>query len=717
MRISVAGIGASAGGLEAFRLLLAQLPVKTGLAFVFVQYSFVQHLHPQHQRHLTEILCEVSALPVLQATDGMKIEPDHLYVMPSDAGLEIVNQTFKAVSHASNHMPIDSVMGSLAQEYGRRAVGVLLSGAGTDGVSGLEALKAAGGVTFAQDPATAKFSLMPQTAIARGCVDFVLSPEDIAAELSRMAGQDIDKVLLEGMRERRKRAEESLQESEERFRSMADTAPVLIWVSGPDKACTFFNKPWLAFTGRTMQQELGDGWADGVHREDLKRCLEIYTSSFDARRSFRMEYRLRRADGEYRWMLDNGVPRFEHGGVFVGYIGSCVDINDVKTIQQEDLAKQKLETIGALAGGIAHDFNNLLGGILAHSELALAELASGSSPSEELQRIRAGAIRGAEIVRQLMIYAGQESEVIELVDVGAIVGDMLELLQVSVSKHVKVETGFGPNLPFVRASPAQIRQVAMNLITNASEAIGDRDGVIRVTAGRVTFHRDSSQAGLELVTDGAECLQLEVSDSGRGMSPETQARVFDPFFTTKVSGTHGQGLGIVQRIVQSLHGAVKILSAPGKGTTFRILLPADSETAQATYSTLSRADEEALASQEATILVVDDEDLLRHAVSKMLRKKGLLVIEARDGFGALDVIRAQKGHIDVLLLDVTLPGAPSREVYQEAKRLRPDMSVIITSAKPEEMAAASLSASIERFLRKPFRLGDLLGTIREVLPS
>jgi two-component system cell cycle sensor histidine kinase/response regulator CckA len=508
----------------------------------------------------------------------------------------------------------------------------------------------------------------------------------------------------------------ALRESEERFQLMADTAPVLIWVSGPGKACTFFNKPWLAFTGRTMQQELGDGWAEGVHPEDLNRCLEIYTSSFNARRSFQMEYRLRRSDGEYRWLLDNGVPRFEHGGAFAGYIGSCIDITDVKTTQEEDFAKQKLETVGALAGGIAHDFNNLLGGILAHSELALAELASGSSPAEELQKIRAAAIRGAEIVRQLMIFAGQEREVIELVDVAEILEDMLELLQVSVSKHVKVETDFGRNGPLVRASPTQIRQVAMNLITNASEALGDQDGVIRVTTGRVTIPRDSPLAAAERLADG-EYLQLEVTDTGRGMTPAMQARVFDPFFTTKVTGSHGQGLVVVQRIVRSLNGAIRLLSAPGKGATFRILLSAENNTFQTTRGTIPRAGEEAFASREATILVVDDEALLRQAVSKMLRKKGLSVIEASDGFGALDVIRARKDHIDVLLLDVTLPGASSREVYEEAKRLRPGMPVIVTSAKAEEMAAASLATSVERFLRKPFRLGELLETIWEVLPS
>jgi two-component system cell cycle sensor histidine kinase/response regulator CckA len=152
--------------------------------------------------------------------------------------------------------------------------------------------------------------------------------------------------------------------------------------------------------------------------------LDTYSSSFYARRAFMMEHRLRRADGEYRWVLNNGVARLEAGGLFAGYIGSCVDITDFKRTEEEHLARQKLESVGTLAGGIAHDFNNLLGGVLAHAELALAELARGSRPEEELQKIRAVAIRGAEIVRQLMIYAGKESNVLEPVDVSGIVEDM-----------------------------------------------------------------------------------------------------------------------------------------------------------------------------------------------------------------------------------------------------------------------------------------------------
>jgi nitrogen-specific signal transduction histidine kinase len=414
-------------------------------------------------------------------------------------------------------------------------------------------------------------------------------------------------------------------------------------------------------------------------------------------------------------LLDNGVPRFEPGGLFVGYIGSCIDITDLKRTQEEDFAKQKLESLGRLAGGIAHDFNNLLGGVLAHSELALEGLSGGSSPVEELERIRSVAIRGGEIVRQLMIYAGQESEVFEMVDVSAIVQDMLELLKVAVSKHATLETALGEGLPAVRANPAQLQQIVMNLITNASEAMGDRDGVIRVTSGQMKISRNSALAATEHLAEG-DYLKLEVSDTGRGMSAETQARVFDPFFTTKLAG-HGLGLAVVHGIVRSLGGTIRIVSALGEGTTFQILLPSAETTAQAGRSVIALDGKEPPGSRKPIVLIVEDEDLIRLAASKMLRRTGLSVLEAGDGSAALDLIRAHKDKISVILLDITLPGASSREIFEEAKRLRPEMAVIVTSAYSKDMAAASLSAKVDRFIRKPYKLSDLIDMIRQALPS
>jgi signal transduction histidine kinase len=239
--------------------------------------------------------------------------------------------------------------------------------------------------------------------------------------------------------------------------------------------------------------------------------------------------------------------------------------------QQEALAKQKLESVGTLARGVAHDFNNLLSGILATTELALHEGADGAIPEKELLTIRTAAIRGAEIVRQLMTYCGEVSSGFEPIDLSSLVDEMLQLLKVSISEQAILETDLGTGLPAVNGNPSQIRQVVMNLVTNASEAIGGRAGVIRVTTARVRIGLDASNTGAANLPPG-DYLELEVSDTGSGMTPEVQTRIFDPFFTTKAAG-HGLGLAAVQGIVRGHGGAINIVSSLGQGARFKFLLP------------------------------------------------------------------------------------------------------------------------------------------------
>ncbi len=633
-----------------------------------------------------------------------------------------------------------------------------------------------------------------------------------------------------------------LRESERYFRTLANSAPVMICIFGPDKLCRFVNKPWLDFVGRSIEQELDYGWLDGLHPEDYARCVDTYQSSFEVRSNFRMEVRFRRANGEYRWILVNGVPLYRDGQ-FAGYIGSCVDVTeqklsaellqeneqrlqaaqqlahvgswhwdlitnevscseecvqifgqpkdyrpslealleiiaprdrervaheikasigeksgystefqiarpngelrtvtftsrillnkrglprhifgacqdvtDLRRTQEETFARQKLETVGTLASGIAHDFNNLLGGVLMQAEVALAECASGSYPEQELKGIRTVAIRGSEIVRQLLIYAGKESETPELVDVSRVVTEMIELVTVSVSKHARLEIDLGQDLPAVRGNVAQLRQIVMNLVTNASEAIGDRDGVIRVTTNRVEVGRDGPGAIPGRLPEG-DYLQLQVSDTGCGMSRETQARVFDPFFTTKSAG-HGLGLAVVHGIVRSLGGAIQVVSETGQGSTFQVLLPCAATKAEAISDPLPGAGESTGPSEAVTVLVVEDEDLLRQAVVKMLRRAGFEVREASDGSAAIDLLRADGGTIDLMLLDMTMPGSSSSEVVSEAVRARPEIRVILTSAYSQEMLTPRLMTSqIRGFVRKPVQFADLVKTLRNALSS
>jgi signal transduction histidine kinase len=244
----------------------------------------------------------------------------------------------------------------------------------------------------------------------------------------------------------------------------------------------------------------------------------------------------------------------------------------VKRTQQEAVARQKLESLGVLAGGIAHDFNNLLGGILAEAELVETDLAMGSALKEEIERIKTAAIRGSEIVRQLMIYAGEnQRDLNETVEVSRLVEEMLKLLKVSISKRVALRTDFRGDLPPVWGNAPQIRQVIMNLVLNASEAIGDEQGVITVTAVQVSGDRDLATNNATALTP-RDYLRIEVSDTGCGMTEEVKAKIFDPFFSTKFPA-RGLGLAVVQGIVRDLGGKINIVSAHGQGTAFQVLLP------------------------------------------------------------------------------------------------------------------------------------------------
>jgi PAS domain S-box-containing protein len=510
----------------------------------------------------------------------------------------------------------------------------------------------------------------------------------------------------------RRRAETALRESEQRFRRVFEEGPLGVALVGKDYRFLKVNRALCQMVGYSEAELLEASFPDITHPDDLKADLASADRLFRGEIPFyKMQKRYVKKNGDIIWInLTGSVIRDPEGAALYG-LAMVEDITDVKRVQEEALVRQKLESVGTLASGIAHDFNNLLGGVLAQAELALDELAAGSHPEEELKGIREVAIRGSEIVRQLMIYAGKEVDALKQVDVSQTVEQMIELIKISVSKHATLTTDLGKDLPPVQTSAGQLRRIVMNLVMNASEAIGDCDGVIRVTTRCVTVDRDSSGVTSEGLTEG-DYLQLEVSDTGIGIPLEAQARVFDPFFTTKSAG-HGLGLAVVHGIVRSLGGSISLKSEPRRGTTFRILLPC-AETIVGPADGERSGEEVMRPSREATILVVEDEDPLRRAVVKMLHRAGLSVIEAIDGSAALEAIRSPKSTIDVLLLDMTLPGVPSREVFEEAKRLRPDMSLIVTSAYGEDVAAGTLG-KLERFIRKPYRINDLLDLIRQTI--
>jgi two-component system cell cycle sensor histidine kinase/response regulator CckA len=507
-------------------------------------------------------------------------------------------------------------------------------------------------------------------------------------------------------------AEAALRESEERFRRVFEEGPLGLGLVGKDYHFIKVNSALCQMVEYSEAELLQKSFVDITHPDDLQADVELAQQLFRSEKPFyKLQKRYVKKNGEIIWInLTGSLIRDKEGEPLYG-LAMIEDITEVKRAQEEALARQKLESVGVLAGGIAHDFNNLLGGIMASAELALTECAEGSAVEEELQRIKTTSIRGAEIVRELMIYGGEESPILELVDISAMVNEMLQLLKVSISKHTILKIELGQDLPPAYANPAQIRQVVMNLVTNASEAIGEQSGEIRVTSGKVKLGPESlALGGVDLAA--GDYLRLEVFDTGGGMTPEVQARIFDPFFTTKRAG-RGLGLAAVQGIIRSHGGTISIKSAPGQGSRFEILLPCVDQVMQEVRDITVTPSAKEPGTIFRTVLVVEDEETLRLAVSKMLRKAGFSVIEAGDGTTAANLFRANKRKIDVVLLDMTLPGMSGREVLEELRTIQPGVKVILTTAFSQASALSSIGEQhLWGFVRKPYKLSELTSLLR-----
>ncbi len=370
--------------------------------------------------------------------------------------------------------------------------------------------------------------------------------------------------------EKRRLAEEKLRESEARFRTVADTAPVMIWMSDTDKLCCFFNQGWLQFTGRRLDQELGNGWSEGVHAEDLERCHKVYTTSFDARESFTMEYRLRRKDGSYGWVLDTGTPRFSADNVFLGYIGSCIDISDRKASELEaqrhraQLAHlSRVALMGEMSASLAHELNQPLTGIVSNSAAGrrLIDAARATLPElrELLTDINADGRRASEVVRGIrsMVKKGEPTR--QQMNVNDIVTSVVKIVHAdAVLRACQVQISLEADLPRIDGDPVQLQQVLLNLVLNGFDAMSDTPVDLR----KVMIATESN---------GDRTIRVSVRDHGSGIPEPLRERLFAPFFTTKTEGL-GMGLAIVRSIIESHGGMIEAENAAGGGALFHFTL-------------------------------------------------------------------------------------------------------------------------------------------------
>ncbi len=377
----------------------------------------------------------------------------------------------------------------------------------------------------------------------------------------------------------RKRGEERLRESEARFQAMADTAPVLIWMTGTDGQCNYFNKPWLDFTGRTMEQEVGMGWTEGVHPDDLKGCFDCFLPAFEARKPFSMEYRIKRADGEYRWVIESGIPRYTGGGEFAGYIGSNIDITERKRAEAEqerlrqaqaDLAHiNRVTTMGELTASLSHEIKQPIAAATTDARTCLKWLARDKPDVEEAReaasRIIKDVTRASEIITRTRSLFKKGEPQRELVNLNELIREMVTLLYSEAGRYsISIHTQLAADLPSLRADRVQLQQVFMNLILNAIDAMNEI--------------RFSKKLIIKSALDSENQLLISVSDNGAGLPSERADKIFDPFFTTKSQGT-GMGLSISRSIIESHGGRLWATPNPEGGTTFQFTLPGDVEPA------------------------------------------------------------------------------------------------------------------------------------------
>ena len=405
------------------------------------------------------------------------------------------------------------------------------------------------------------------------------------------------------------------------------------------------------------------------------------------------------------------------------------DITERKRAGEEKLAlerqilhTQKLESLGVLAGGIAHDFNNLLMSILCNANLALGELSPMSPARENLREIEKASKRAAELAKQMLAYSGKGQFIVEPIDIRELVEEMAHLLEVSISKKAVLKYNFAQNLPTFNGDVTQIHQVIMNLIINASEAIGDKSGVIALSTGAMDCDRaylddvsELMQVSLNESLPEGVYTYFEVADTGCGMDAETIEKLFDPFFTTKFTG-RGLGMSAVLGIVRGHKGVLKIYSEIGKGTTFKILFPAN-ELPDNGFAVERKGEAEGIDWRgSGTVLIVDDEEAIRTVGKQMLERMGFSILTAPDGREALNVFREHADEIVCVLLDLTMPRMDGEEAFREMRRLRPNVSVILCSGyNQQDVTRRFAGKGPAGFIRKPYDMVSLREKLMEIL--
>jgi PAS domain S-box-containing protein len=511
----------------------------------------------------------------------------------------------------------------------------------------------------------------------------------------------------------RKLAEEALRRSEESFRTLVTNVPGLVYrceLAAPWRT-SMISEGVEAITGyaaSAFTQDNGLTWGDIVLPQDMSLVSKVSSDGIAERRIYEIEYRIRHASGELRWVYERGRALYDAAGAPLYLDGVIMDITTSKLLEEQLLQAQKMEAVGRLAGGVAHDFNNLLTVINGYSEMLLSGLEGDNPLRADLEQIERAGQRAAALTHQLLAFSRRQMLQPRVLNLNELLTGLGKMLSRLIGEDIRLEFNLLPELGSIMADPGQIEQVVMNLAVNARDAMPD-GGTLSLQTSHVTLPAPTHEAATNMPA-GLYVL-LNVTDTGSGMSPEVQAHLFEPFFTTKGVGKGtGLGLATIYGIVKQSGGEIQVHSVEGQGTTFGIYLPRLAEA-----PTEARVAAAPPPVGQETILVVEDQVDVRQIAVRQLRQLGYTVLEAPDPLAALTMLGEATRHLDLLLTDMVMPEMNGKELAEKARQQRPTLSVLFMTGYTDEMVTRQGLSGREPFLQKPFTPAALAQAVRGVL--
>jgi two-component system, cell cycle sensor histidine kinase and response regulator CckA len=514
-----------------------------------------------------------------------------------------------------------------------------------------------------------------------------------------------------------KHAEDELRKSEERFRSLINSTTQIVWTADADGNLLSALTP----EGEAVEdagEDLMNAWITRLHPGDSERVMKEYGESIRTKKKYKAEYRMLHKDGTYHYYIARGTPIYEKDGTVREWVGTITDVTKNK-LAEENLRKseeqlrqaQKLESVGRLAGGIAHDFNNMLTAINGYSDLALRRLGENDPLRRNLEEIKKAGERSASLTQQLLAFSRRTILQIKVLDINQIVSDSIIMFQRLIGEDIEIVSSLNPRVDQLKADAGQLSQMLLNLVVNARDAMPQ--------GGTITIETDNAVLDENFVLQNAgskagNYVKLAVTDTGVGIDEDTRQMIFEPFFTTKEIGKGtGLGLSTVYGIVNQLGGYIAVKSAVDVGTSFEIYLPSEIETEKLAEKRKVQGEVER---GIETILLVEDEELVRNLSRQVLETCGYGVIEAKDGFEAIELCHQNGKEIDLLLTDVVMPLMSGRELAEKIKEMKPTIKILFTSGYTEDAVVRhGVSESEMNFIQKPFSFDELAKKVRTLL--